>query len=415
MRVILPFLAASTGSRVFLRKGTEDPCQGMVGIFEGTTRVSVINSRVYLAGLNAPHHSEGAVTSASPCSCSGVLNHTTGEEWMFRFDRWTCNLEWRQEETGTELVNAWSKDGTCRADPKCDPALNQELLREIDLTKATRLANQTSVQLVATEALVKQMQNASTAFSKALPASKAALRTTKQMAAASRTLAEDRQALAAARAPPAAPPTTTAAAPRPGACAGLAGMFEAQAAMIDLHEGGVYITSGGKAPARGEAMIDTECECSGEADFGDLGEFTFNYDPVTCKLAWHHLPSLDNPFRKAANEWTKDGHCPSSPSCLATTTAAPAPAATPSALALSLAARTAATHTAAALRLIALAGADLSAEATGKLAAHSATAAPGAAAAAEAAGVAKAAQGPAAGIYKVLKELSPRDAEVARV
>mmetsp|Transcript_5389 Transcript_5389/g.12875 ORF Transcript_5389/g.12875 Transcript_5389/m.12875 type:complete len:416 (-) Transcript_5389:46-1293(-) len=415
MRVILPFLAASAGNRVFLRKGAEDPCQGMAGTFEGTTRVSVIDSKVYLAGLNAPHHSQGAVTSASPCSCSGVLNHTTGEEWMFRFDRWTCNLEWRQEETGNELVNAWSKDGTCRADPKCDPALDQELLRGIDLAKATRLANQTATQLVATEALVKQMQNASAAFSKALPDSKTALRTTKQMAAASHTLAEDRKALAAARAPPAAPTTTTTASPPAGACAGLAGMFESQAAMIDLHEGNLYITSGGKASARGEAMIDSPCECSGEADFGDLGEFTFNYNPVDCKMAWHHLPSLDDPARKAANVWTKDGHCPSSLACLAASTATPAPAATPSALALALAARTAATHTAAALRLITVAGADFTAEGKGKLAAHSTTAAQGSAAAAQAAAVAKVAQGPAAGVYQVLKELSPRTAEVARV
>mmetsp|Transcript_8979 Transcript_8979/g.21355 ORF Transcript_8979/g.21355 Transcript_8979/m.21355 type:complete len:517 (+) Transcript_8979:87-1637(+) len=99
-------------------------------------------------------------------------------------------------------------------------------------------------------------------------------------------------------------------------CAAMAGEFEGDSTTLEVYNGTVYAMAGDKSPhASGEITSETDCTCSGELDFGELGVYEFKYDLLACALTWYEPPSLEVPHSVESNRWNKDGPCVTAAQC----------------------------------------------------------------------------------------------------
>mmetsp|Transcript_33211 Transcript_33211/g.72570 ORF Transcript_33211/g.72570 Transcript_33211/m.72570 type:complete len:244 (+) Transcript_33211:197-928(+) len=99
-------------------------------------------------------------------------------------------------------------------------------------------------------------------------------------------------------------------------CHSMSGNYESGAAILDVHPEGVFIASSqGTSVAQGEIITDSDCKCSGDMMYGELGTFKYKYDAYTCTLSWYNIPSVENPSSGITNEWRKDAACATRPLC----------------------------------------------------------------------------------------------------
>mmetsp|Transcript_4532 Transcript_4532/g.10633 ORF Transcript_4532/g.10633 Transcript_4532/m.10633 type:complete len:499 (+) Transcript_4532:57-1553(+) len=349
-------------------------CQSMVGSYEShTTRVSVFLPHIFLNTPNDQHHAQGNVTSSTPCTCSGVL--TFGENkipYMYRYDMWTCTITWSTvPQIGSPMATpagVWTRDGDCQGPPVCDPEHADETLQSLTMAQASEALALAKQAAEGAAPLVKRAEAAAQAFlDTGLPnirARRAHRDTTRAVASVEEALAaaaageelaapnttepESRtaQGLPADSVPASAVPThvpLSASVPqthvvtpagsliqrgRRGAaaskawvstgsgCDALGGEYEQETTILEVHNGSVYALANARGPhASGEITSETECTCSGELDYGDLGIFEFKYDLHTCGLSWFDPPTLEVPHSVEGNVWTKDGGCVTAAKC----------------------------------------------------------------------------------------------------